>query len=576
MNLFYSRFTFLLELFFNGLFIIFYSLQTKENMPDLINAKTLKDLVQIFGGLVPGVLLLGAGINFLRFNKNIERFIRTNIFTLIVAVPLVLTYGDHEFAYWLCIVHLFFSTLTVIDGDTTKVQKRSVSKMTFLDKMNLKPAQMVLLTFLLIVMFGCFLLVLPISAAQGVKITFIDALFTATSATCVTGLTTLSIIDNFSIFGQIVILILVQVGGLGIMTLYSSLTILLGKSIAVRQQVVLQDLLDISSLSDLLSMIIDIIKFTLIIELWGAIILTIGFYYEGFEFGQALYYGFFHSISAFCNAGFALFNNSLENFSFNPLIHGTISVLVILGGLGFIVLKEIKKAILLKKSFFDLSVHTRIVIITNIALLTMGTFTIFFSEFLHSLDSFSLWEKLQVSFFQSVTIRTAGFNTISLNSLHSHTLYIMTLFMFIGASPGSTGGGIKTSTFAILIQSVTATLKGRKRVEFFDRRVPNQLVVRATSIIIISLIVVSLFIFLMMKIEADKSFMMIFFEVISAFATVGLSLGITPHLTVMGKGAIIVLMFIGRVGALTLVLAVGERTKSSGSVEYPEGRFLIG
>lgn len=576
MGVLYHRLPILLELFFNGLFIVLYTFVEKTTvLPGFVSREVLVTSTAWMAQAVPFVLA-AIGVYHLFFLKSIENFIRNHVFTIIVLVPLIITFGDIKFAYWLAIVHLFSTILSVLFPQAEKKKSLAGNRSIF-QSLNLKPAQVVLATFSGIILFGSFLLILPISAAPGKQISFVDALFTATSATCVTGLSTLSLTDNFSIFGQIVTLALIQVGGLGIMTLYSSLTILLGKSMAMRQKIVMQDLLEVSSLSDLLEMIIEIVKYTLVIEIWGGIILTVAFYFEGQEFGMAIYNGFFHSISAFCNAGFSLFNNSLEGFATNPMINTTISVLIILGGFGFIVLKEIKHAIVEKWSFVDLSIHTKVVIITNLALVVMGALVIFFSEFLHSLDSYpDLFDKIQVSLFQSVTTRTAGFNTISLNNLYPHTLYIVTLFMFIGASPGSTGGGIKTTTFAILIQSVSATLKGRKNVEFFNRTVPNQVVVRAISIIIISLILVSMFIFLMMRIEPDKSFMMIFFEVISAFATVGLSLGITPHLTVLGKFAIIILMFIGRVGPLTLVLAIGESSKEQGQVDYPTGRLMIG
>jgi trk system potassium uptake protein len=544
------------------------------NLPTLVPRELLQTSVANFSKFVPIVLSATALLHLFNL-KSFELFIRKHIFTLIVVTPLFITWGDVKFSYWLAIVHLFSSILSIIDHKQSTLE-RSTADMGLLYRLNLKPAQVVLVTFSLIILVGSFLLILPIAAAPDKQISFIDAFFTATSATCVTGLTTLSLSDNFSIFGQVVVLVLIQIGGLGIMTLSSSLTILLGRNLAMKQKIVMQDLLDISSMSDLLEMIINIIKYTLIIELWGGIILTIAFYFEGQEFGMAIYNGFFHSISAFCNAGFSLFNNSLESFGSNSLVSGTISVLVILGGLGFIVIKEMKHAIKHRWSFVNLSVHTRVVLITNLGLIVLGALVIFFSEYLHSLDAYGLMDKIQISIFQSVTTRTAGFNSISLNNLYPHTLYIMTLFMFIGASPGSTGGGIKVTTFAILIQSVTATLKGRKNVEFFDRTIPNQVVVRAISVIIISLILISAFIFTMMAIEADKSFMMIFFEVISAFATVGLSLGITAHLTLFGKLAIIVLMFIGRVGPLTLVLAFGQSSKSKGQVEYPTGRLMIG
>ena len=266
----------------------------------------------------------------------------------------------------------------------------------------------------------------------------------------------------------------------------------------------------------------------------------------------------------------------MESFATRPFIHGTVSVLIVLGGLGFIVLKELRNSIVNKKSLVRFTLHTKIVLISNFLLLGLSSVLFFFGEFLNSLDSYTLWQKIQVSWFQAVTLRTAGFNSISLSSLHTHTIYFMSLLMFIGASPGSTGGGIKTTTFAILIQSIRSTMRGRKSVEFFDRTIPNFFVVRATAISIISMIIVTFFIFLLMRIETEQNFLPLFFEVISAFGTVGLSMGLTPFLTLAGKMAIIIIMFIGRVGPLTMVLAIGQQNRDDGNYDYPEGRIMIG
>ena len=417
---------------------------------------------------------------------------------------------------------------------------------------------------------------LPVSSVEGKSISAIDAFFMATSATCVTGLSTISLADHFSFFGQLVILGLIQIGGLSIMTLYSSTVILLGRSMGMKDRIIMQDLLAVSSLEGLFAMIVDIIKYTFFIELWGGIILAIAFTFEGFEFGTAIYYGFFHSISAFCNAGFSLFNNSLESYATNPLINGTVSLLVILGGLGFIVLRELKEMAIRRKSLLRIALHTKIVLVTSTGLIVSGTLFFFFGEFLNALDNYELWEKMQISFFQSVTLRTAGFHTVSLDNLHAYTIYAMSLFMFIGGSPGSTAGGIKVTTFAILIQSIISTLKGRKSVVMVDRRIPSHMVVKATALTFISIMITSLFILVMMKLEPEQSFLTIFFEVVSASGTVGLSLGITPYLTVAGKIAIAAMMLIGRIGPLTLVLAIGERMEKTGKFDYPEGRIMIG
>jgi len=354
------------------------------------------------------------------------------------------------------------------------------------------------------------------------------------------------------------------------------MAVIMGKNLQMREQVIMQDVLDASGSQELLSLVVDIVRYTFVIEFIGAIILTVGFYQEGFEIGQSLYFGFYHSIMGFCNSGYALFSNNLEDFKFEPLISMTIGILLMLGGIGFSVMKDVLTTIKSKRSFNTLSVHTKIVLSVNTLLVAFGTIYLFFGEFLHAFEDMTMWQRFQVSFFQAVTPRTAGFNTINLNSLHPHSLYMITLLMFIGASPGSTGGGVKTTTFAVLIQSVTATLRGKFDVEFFERRVPAATVVKSIAIFIISLIVVSCGVLIMMRLEPDKSFLSLLFEVTSAFGTVGLSMGITPFLTVLGKITIILMMFIGRVGPLTLVLAVGSRAAKPSKVEYPEGKILIG
>lgn len=576
MNKLYQKLPFFMELVFNGLFIVLYSFnQTKQISLPFLDQETFMQALKIMSYGVPVFVLISI-YSFYKRAQGADDFFRKYIFSLIVFFPMVMTIGDIQFTFWLSAVHLFSSLLSLYDSETVQNNNFITQAINPIEKIRLAPAQIVILSFSAIIVIGTVLLSLPISAAEGKSISLIDAFFTATSATCVTGLSTLSLADNFSFIGQLIVLVLLQIGGLGYMTLHSSMMILLGKSFKIKNKILMQDLLDISSVSDLISMIVNIIRYTLVIELVGAVILSVAFSFEGYEIGESIYYGFFHSISAFCNAGFSLFNNSLEGFATNPVISLTISALIILGGLGFIVLKELELVVSRKKKIVNLSVHSKVVISTSFVITVLVALYIFFTEYLHAFSSYTLFDQFQLAFFQSVTTRTAGFNTISLNALYPHTLYLICLIMFIGASPGSTGGGIKTTTFAILFQSVKATLRGKDRVEFFDRLVPNHIVVRAIAIIVISLIMVSFFILLMMRIEPDHDFLALFFEVVSAFATVGLSLGITPFLTSMGKIAIILLMFVGRIGPLTLALAIGKSRTDEGHVEYPTGRLLIG
>lgn len=573
----FNRLPFLLELVVGGLFYLVKATYNQTSFPLGIKSQDIESLLSWWSYSIP-VLILGGIVRHFLLKRDLEDLFRRHIFSLLVLIPLFLTWGDVEWAFYLGVVHLFYSIMSLYDPSFENPVSLSVGKISeiLLAKLKLRPAQIILFSFAGLILMGAFLLMLPFSTKKGVSLSFEDALFMSTSATCVTGLSTVSLSDNFSNIGQLIILILIQVGGLGIMTLSSSMTILLGKSMGMKDRIIMQDLLDVSSLEELFAMILSIIKYTFFIELWGGIVLTLAFTFEGLKFSEALKNGFFLSISAFCNAGFSLFNNSLENFATRPFIHGTIAVLIILGGLGFIVLKEMREIISRKKSLVRLTLHSKIVLVTSIILTVGGTLFIFFGEFLHALDQYTLWEKIQVSLFQSVTLRTAGFNTISLNGLHSYTIYGISLLMFIGASPGSTGGGIKTTTLAILFQSIRSTLKGHKMVNFFDRSISAPLVVRVTALTFISIIFTSFFLLLLMRIETKQSFLSLFFEVISASGTVGLSLGITPFLSVAGKMAIAILMLVGRIGPLTLVLAIGEKHEKTGKLDYPDGRIMIG
>ncbi len=575
MNYLTGRMSVLLEIFINGFFVLIYTLKKTGRIHLVMDKLPVDQIFEHSIWVVPLVLFISLASNFLR-SEGFEDFLRKYVFSLIIFVPVVITFGDQEFVYWLSAVHLFSTIISLYEKSTPAAPIQTATTSSFLFRLKLQPAQVVLLSFAGWILLGALVLMLPVSYQAGKSIGFVDALFMSTSATCVTGLATISLVDDLTIFGQMTLLVLLQVGGLGIMTLSSSLAVMMGRNLQMREQVIMQDVLDTSSSEELLNLVVNVIQYTFTIEFIGALLLSIGFYSEGFEIGQSMYYGFYHSISAFCNAGFALWNNNLEDFKFAPLIHMTIAFLIIFGGIGFTVLKDVQQTIKNKRSFKNLSVHTKIVLTTNTMLLALGTIYFFFGEFLHIFQDYSIWEKFQLAFFQSTTARTAGFNTINISAMQSHCIYVMILLMFIGASPGSTGGGVKTTTFAVLLQSVTATLKGKQDVEFFERTVPAQTVVKSIAIFIICLIVVSIGVLVLVRVEPDKSFLSLLFEVVSGFGTVGLSMGVTPFLTVAGKLCITVMMYLGRVGPLTLVLAVGSRVVLPSNVEYPEGKVLIG
>ncbi len=575
MNYLIGRLPLLLEIVINGFFVLVFTLQKAKQAPELLSKLPMPQIIEYAVWVVPFILFISLMVNFLK-SDGFEDFIRRYVFSLIIFIPVLITLGDIEFVYWLSAVHLFSTVISFYEKKNNSKTETVSATSSFLFSLRLQPAQVVLFSFAGWILLGSLALMLPVSANPGKTIQFIDALFMSTSATCVTGLASVSVVDDLSVFGQMVLLVLLQVGGLGIMTLSSSMAVIMGKNLQMREQVIMQDVLDTTSHEELLNLVVNVIRYTFAMEFIGAMILTIGFYQEGFEIGQSMYYGFYHSISGFCNAGFALWNNSLEDFKFSPLIHFTLALLIIFGGIGFSVMKDVMEMFKKKKSIRSLSVHTKIVIVTNTLLLMIGCAYFFFGEFLHAFQDYTMWEKFQVAFFQSTTTRTAGFQTINFNLMQPHCIYLAVLLMFIGASPGSTGGGVKTTTFAVLLQSVTATLKGKQDVEFFERTIPAQTVVKSIAIFIMSLIVVSIGVLIMVRVEPDKSFLSLLFEVVSGFGTVGLSLGITPFLSSIGKLCLIVMMYLGRVGPLTLILAVGSRVILPNNVEYPEGKVLIG
>jgi trk system potassium uptake protein TrkH len=576
---FFNNVPVMLECLINGPLIFLHAMYLAKRFPDWLTTEVLQtsDAVSIF--LIPLILIIGL-IVYYRRSASLDIFLRKHVFTLIVLIPILISAGDVEFTFWLASAHLLSTILTLAEVDKKNLLISSVAdkkkKSKLFSFFSLRPAQMVFFSFFGVIITGAFMLMLPISANEGVNVQFIDALFISTSATCVTGLATISIVDTFSVFGQVVVAILIEIGGLSIMTLYASMAIFLGQSLEMKDRIMMMDVLDASNLEQLLSEILNIAKYALFIQLWGMVILTIAFTFEGFDFSTALYFGFFHSISAFCNAGFALFNNNLEGFVVSPAIHLTIAILIILGGLGFMVLREITDVFAGTRKLNQFTLHSKVVLTTTGVLLASGSIFIFFGEFLNTLDSYSLWEKMQIAFFQSVTLRTAGFNSIPFASLHAHTIFMMILFMFVGGSPGSTAGGIKTTSLAILFESIRTTLKGKDQVVIFKRKISSSLVVKTTALTFLSIVCVSTILLIMLKVEPRHDFLSLFFEVVSAFGTVGLSLGITPFLSSMGKFVIVIMMFIGRIGPLTLLLAMPSKRYVDHGVNYPEGRILIG
>ena len=431
-------------------------------------------------------------------------------------------------------------------------------------------SQAIILSFFLVILTGGILLSLPISSSSGVATNFLDSYFTSNSATCVTGLVTLDTGTHFSLFGLIVIMILMQIGGLGYMTFSTFLVLVFRHKLFISEKLAMKEALNIHSTKEVIGVLKKIFSIVFAVEGAGALILFLRWLPEH-GLGKGLLYAVFHSISAFNNAGFALPPNfaNLAPYVTDWTINLTITSLIIIGGIGFIVIADLLE-------FRRLSFHSRIAITTTMLLIACGTGLVLFLEYNNpaTIGPLSFHHKVLASYFQAVTPRTAGFNTLDIGKLAPPTLLLTMLLMFIGASPGGTGGGIKTTTFALIIFTIFATLKGFKDTVIHNRRIPAETVRRAFLIAILSAVVVFVGIFFLFYSE-KHSLMELSFETFSAFGTVGLSMGITPYLSKMGKIVIIIVMFIGRVGAVSLLLSLSAGQKEP-KVEVPKEGVSIG
>lgn len=500
-------------------------------------------------------------------SKSVFSFIRDYPLDIIFFLPLfTLTFGGVHPAHIIVVrqfVHYFNRYLEL---STLPNLAQSISE---------RPARLIAMSFAGIILIGAFLLVLPVSVAAGFKPSFLTAFFTSTSAVCVTGLNVIDPSQYFTLFGQIVIICLIQIGGLGIMTMSAGVSLLVGKRLGMSERSLMQNVLDQSDLAGLKHILLDIIRWTLITEAAGALILGFRFYtITPCSVRHAAYFGVFHSVSAFCNAGFALFSDGLAGFAWDPIICFTIMGLIVSGGLGFAVLGVIN-AWLLGSRRGPADVHTRLVVLSTFLLIVTGTAFIYFLEFnAPSMQHLNGPEKLMAALFQSVTTRTAGFNTIDISLMRTSSLFLMVLLMFIGASPASTGGGIKTTTLAVMLLALDAQMKGKTEVTAFERTIPSDVVLRSFLITAISAALVAFYTFLLTLTE-DQELLKLVFETASAFGTVGLSANLTPSLSPAGQLLIISLMFIGRIGPLTLALSVRAAVKR-GNVQYPSTRILVG
>ena len=454
----------------------------------------------------------------------------------------------------------------------------------------LNPAQLFIASFLLIILAGTALLMLPKATHDGISL--LDALFTSTSAVCVTGLIVVDTGSYFTLFGQSIIIFLMQIGGLGIMTFASYFSYFFRGETSYQSQLVLKDATNSERISEVFSVLKKILAITFLVETIGAIFIYFSLNKsEISHIGDRLFFSIFHAVSGFCNAGFSTLQNSLyeTDFKFNYPLHLVIATLFILGGIGFPIVLNIYKYIkyifknlsltirkkqALPYSPWVINLNTRIVITTTIILLTVGTVGFYALEYNNTLAEHNWFGKIVTSFFGASTPRTAGFNTVDISALNFSTLMMIFFLMWVGASPASTGGGIKTSTIAVSALNFLSLARGKERIELYKREVSQVSVRRAFAIISLSLIVIGISIFLIASFDQDKTLLDIAFEAFSAYSTVGLSTGITADLSSYSKVVIIFTMFIGRVSMLTLLIAILRRVKHS-NYRYPTDEILI-
>ena len=450
-------------------------------------------------------------------------------------------------------------------------------------RLSISTTKIIMLGFIAVIFLGSLLLSLPISAADGKPVPYIDALFTSTTATCVTGLVTVTTATTWSVFGQVVILLLIQVGGLGVITVMAGVMIALKKKMGLSDRLLIQDAFNLNTLSGLTQFIKKVLKGTVIIEGIGALLYMLVFVPD---FGaRGIWISVFNSISAFCNAGIDIFaENSLCDYATNPIINGVTCALIIIGGIGYIVwwdvVRVFKNFKLQKfKCLKTLSLHSKIALSVTLGLLVFGTLSFLVFEYNNplTLKDYNWFDKFQISFFQSVTTRTAGFASIPQENLSNPSAIVSLLLMFIGGSPVGTAGGIKTVTFTVLVASAVSTVKNRDEVTLFNRNIRKQAINKAVAVAGVSFAVVFVSTVLLSAVT-DKSVIDILYETVSATATVGLTRNVTAFLDIWGKLIIIVTMYLGRIGPISLALAFALRKKSKNQniIKNPTETISVG
>jgi len=449
-------------------------------------------------------------------------------------------------------------------------------------------SRLIILSFLGTILTGTILLTMPFATRAPGCMNVVDALFTSASATCVTGLIVVDTGSFFTPFGKAVILVLIQLGGLGIMTMSTFFLIMLGKRLTLKERIMMQDTIGEKKIQGVKGLILMIVGMTVFLEALGAALLTLRFFrVYHYPIDKAIIHGIFHSVSAFCNAGFSLYHDSLMRFGNDWAITGIMGGLVLLGGIGFVVWYNLTHYYFWRR---DRTRRGRLRLQTKIALTMSGILLVIMFIFLltvewnNTLEGLTVGEKICRSVFQAITPRTAGFNTMPVGRLNPATLWITIVMMFIGASPGSTGGGIKTCTFALILASVYRMVTGKRQVVIRKKSIAEHTTTKAISIAVISIAVIFIACTLLLLVETTTSRQYcesgymgsLIFESVSAFGTVGLSIGITPHLSYLGKIVIILTMYVGRIGPLTLALLIGRKVQPPAVIRYPEESVMVG
>mgnify|MGYP002344569966 FL=1 len=418
---------------------------------------------------------------------------------------------------------------------------------------------------------------LPMSTYKGIS--FIDALFTSTSAVCVTGLIVLDTAKDFTFFGQLIILVLIQFGGLGIMTFSIAILSLVGGNLSIKWRFTFESFYSDIKKLPIKSILKRIVFYTFLLEAIAALILLTQFY-KKFSFFDALWHSVFHAVSAFCNAGFSTFSENLVEYYNNSIIVLTVSFSIILGGIGFLVLTELARVRIKNTRLFftQFSLHARFVLLATVMLIFLGTIVILLSEWNFALKTVDLKNKFLIAFFQSVTCRTAGFNTVDIAILRENTQFFMLFLMFVGGSPGSIAGGIKTTTMAVVILLLYNKFLGKKDIVLWGRALEEDMVDKSSLLFLLGLFFICIATFLLLTMDSyahKNSFLAVIFEVTSAFGTVGLSMGITSSVSFTGKLILCLVMFVGRLGPLTLIMAL-TNTKKDINIQYPSEHIMIG